>query len=270
LRKMKVNETDSEVFNSVLNHRKAGNATNHYLRRLQNYAYNMRWLFEPVIPSPQWPKVVRKTTFGISAEEHEQIIASEQNLEHRRYYQMLWETGGSQTDIANLSWDRVEDNKTITFYRAKLANRVEDDIPCGLSQLAIGSNIRAILNAGPQTGYFFPTLRQWSSGHRTTEFARRCRIAGVKNRQLKGYRYAWAERACAAGMPEREAMKHLGHKSPAVHRVYSKKANAITLPLEHYEALKKEKILAFTQVQGLGIGTSFEKAEGTQTVAIHR
>jgi hypothetical protein len=38
-------------------------------------------------------------------------------------------------------------------------------------------------------------------------------LAGLKNRQLKGYRFGWAERARAAGMPEREAMNHLGHKS---------------------------------------------------------
>ena len=33
---------------------------------------------------------------------------------------------------------------------------------------------------------------------------------------LHSYRYAWAERAQAAGMPEREAMAHLGHGSKAV------------------------------------------------------
>ncbi len=65
-------------------------------------------------------------------------------------------------------------------------------------------------------------------------------------------------------------MKHLGHKSPAIHRVYSEKANAITLPLEHYEALKREKILAFTQVQGSETGASFEKAETMQTVPARR
>jgi hypothetical protein len=268
LRGMKVNETDADAFHAVLDHKKAGNSTNHYLRRLQNYAWGMRWLFEPVIPTPLWPKITKKTTYAIAAEEHEKIIASEQNSEHRRYYQMLWETGGSQTDVANLSWDRVKEDKTISFYRAKLVGRIEDDVPCGLSQLAIGPNIRAILDAGPQTGYFFPALRQWSSGHRTTEFARRCRLAGVKNRQLKGYRYSWAERACAAGMPEREAMKHLGHKSPAVHRVYSEKANAVILPLEHYESLKKEKILAFTQTPGHG--ASMEKAATEQTLIAHR
>jgi hypothetical protein len=129
---MKVNDTDADAFHAVLEHKKAGNSTNHYLRRLQNYAWGMRWLFEPVIPTPMWPKITKKTTYAITSEEHGQIVASEQNLEHRRYYQMLWETGGSQTDIANLSWDRVNsETNTITFYRAKLSTRIEDNVQCG-------------------------------------------------------------------------------------------------------------------------------------------
>lgn len=88
LRKIKVNETDASSFFSVLNHKKAGNAANHFLRRLQNFAWGMRWLFEPVIPGPEWPKVKKKTTHAISATQHAKIIASEQNLEHRLYYEM--------------------------------------------------------------------------------------------------------------------------------------------------------------------------------------
>jgi integrase len=252
LKGIKVNETDAAMFLAVLEHKKAGNAANHYLRRLQNYAYAMRWLFEPIIPGPEWPKITKKTTYAISAEEHARIIASEQNVEHRLYYQMLWETGGSQSDIANLSWQRInEETNTIEFYRDKLNEREEDGEICGLSVLAIGPNIRAILNACPKEGYLFPSLRRWTAGHRTSEFARRCRIAGVKNRQMKGYRYAWAERACAAGMPERDAMNHLGHKSKAIHRAYAAKAKAVTLPLEHYEQVKAKKILAFQQEQAM-------------------
>ena len=250
LRNLKVNETDASAFHAVLEHKRAGNAANHYLRRLQNYAYAMRWLFEPIIPGPEWPRVTKKTTFAITAEEHARILVSEQNPEHRLYYRMLWETGGSQSDIAHLSGTRIDkENNTIVFYRDKLNEREEDGEICGLSVLAIGPNIRAILNACPKTGYFFPSLQKWTSGHRTTEFARRCRLAGVKNRQMKSYRYAWAERASAAGMPEREAMNHLGHKSKAIHRAYAAKAKAVTLPLEHYEQAKAEKILAFTQEQ---------------------
>ena len=250
LRKMKVNETDAAAFFSVLNHQKAGNAANHFLRRLQNFAWGMRWLFEPVIPGPEWPKVKKKTTHAISAAEHAKIIASEQNLEHRLYYEMLWETGGSQSDIANLTWDRIDkETNTIVFYRDKMNEREEDGEIMGLSVLAIGPRIQAILDQCPPSGSLFPTFHKWTSGHRTTEFARRCGIAGVKDRQLKGYRYAWAERARASGMPEREAMNHLGHKSRAIHRAYAANARSVTLPLEHYEQLKAQKILTFQQGQ---------------------
>jgi integrase len=225
LGRIKVNETDPTAFWAVLNHKKAGNSTNHYLRRAQNFAWGMRWLFEPVIPGPEWPKVKKKRTVAISAAEHAKILASEQNLEHRLYYDLLWETGGSQSDIATLTWERVDrEEKLIIFYRDKLDEREEDGELCGLSVLVIGPRLQAILSQCQQTGYLFPTLSKWNAGHRTTEFARRCRLAGLKNRQLKGYRFGWAERARAAGMPEREAMNHLGHKSKAVHRAYAARA----------------------------------------------
>jgi hypothetical protein len=64
-------------FFAVLNHKRAGNSTNHYLRRVQNFAFAMRWLFEPVIPNPEWPNIKKKQTMAISAEDHVKIIASE-------------------------------------------------------------------------------------------------------------------------------------------------------------------------------------------------
>ncbi len=70
LRTLRVNETDASVFFAVLNHKRAGNSTNHYLRRVQNFAFAMRWLFEPVIPGPEWPKIKKKQTMAISAQVH--------------------------------------------------------------------------------------------------------------------------------------------------------------------------------------------------------
>lgn len=248
LRKLVANESEYKDFRAVLNHPKAGNSTNHFLHRLQNYAVAMRWLFEPIIPTPLWPKVKKKKTLAITEDEQARIVASEQNVEHRLYYQMLWETGGSQMDIANLHRDAVR-NRTITFVRAKLDEREEDGEQCGVSKLVIGPRIRAILDQCPTEGFLFPSLRHWSSAHRTTEFARRCRLAGVKNRQLKSYRYAWAQRACEAGMPEREAMNHLGHKSRAVHWAYARDAKSVSLPLEHYEQMKDKKVIDFDSAQ---------------------
>ena len=63
---------------------------------------------------------------------------------------------------------------------------------------------------------------------------------------LHSYRYAWAQRARAAGMPEREAMNHLGHESRAIHAAYAGGATVATLPLEFYEAQKRENVVQFT------------------------
>lgn len=52
---------------------------------------------------------------------------------------------------------------------------------------------------------------------------------------LHSYRYAWAERAKTAGMPERYAQQALGHSSKAFARAYSKKAKVVVPSLEEYE-----------------------------------
>ncbi len=63
------------------------------------------------------------------------------------------------------------------------------------------------------------------AGDRATEFASRCRQLGIKGVTLHSYRYAWAERAKVAGMPERFVQEALVHNSKAVHRAYAKRAH---------------------------------------------
>lgn len=91
----------------------------------------------------------------------------------------------------------------------------------------------------------FPRLAPMHEKHRAKEFHRRIRGLGIKGISLHSYRYAWAERARIAGMPERFAQESLGHGSKAVHRAYSKKAQ-VTLPsLEEYErrAIREKTII---------------------------
>jgi integrase len=59
--------------------------------------------------------------------------------------------------------------------------------------------------------------------------------AGVQGVTLHCYRYAWAERAKVAGMPERFAQAALGHNSNAIHRAYAKHAQIIVPSLEDYK-----------------------------------
>jgi integrase len=71
-------------------------------------------------------------------------------------------------------------------------------------------------------------------------------MLGIEGRSLHSYRYAWAQRARVAGMPEREAMNHLGHESRAIHAAYAGGATVATLPLEFYEVQKQKNVVQFT------------------------
>jgi integrase len=107
----------------------------------------------------------------------------------------------------------------------------------------IGPNLEAVLAKLPNDGPLFPRLRQFGENIRASNFTKVCRRAGVVGVSLHCYRYSWSERAKRAGMPEREAMQQLGHNSRAVHRFYARKAGMITFPIEHYEAIRKGKII---------------------------
>jgi integrase len=245
LLKVKLIDTEADHLFAVLEHKKSGNAAHHYLRRIHNYAVHLGWLLSPVMADAAWPPVRKKHYEAISEEEHLRIVEKEQNPERRLYYEMLWETGGSQSDIANLDWKRVDkETNTIEFVRQKLEHRES----VGLSCLCIGTRLQAILAQLPQ-GYFFPKIRLELPKHRSAEFRRRCRTLKITGRVLHSYRYAWAQRARAAGMPEREAMNHLGHKSKAVHAAYGSRATITTLPLEYYEAQKTKKIIEFSEAR---------------------
>jgi integrase len=236
-------DTEAGHLFAVLEHRRAGNSTHHYLRRLHNYALHLGWLLAPVMADAAWPQIRKKKFTAISEEEHERIIAREGNQERKLYYQMLWETGGSQSDIASLSWDQINlQEGVILFCRRKLLGKEGGD-----SLLRIGPRISAILAQLPQKGDLFPTFKNEHAKHRSTEFWRRCKTLGIQGRNLHSYRYAWAQRARAAGMPEREAMNHLGHKSRAIHAAYASGAQVAVLPLEFYEAQNEQKVIQFTQ-----------------------
>ncbi|MEI6391035.1 MAG: hypothetical protein WCT12_08010, partial [Verrucomicrobiota bacterium] len=97
----------------------------------------------------------------------------------------------------------------------------------------------------------FPYLRSVRAGDRATEFKQRCIGLGIEGVSLHSYRYAWAERARKAGMPERFAQESLGHNSKAVHRAYARKAKVVIPALEAYEAHLENTIIPLaTAAQG--------------------
>lgn len=241
IRALIVTDTRADHFLEVLT--AGGNATNHYLRRLHNFALGMGYLLCPVLHAKVWPPVRGKKRRAITAAEHHLIVAAEaNNPERQAYYEMLWATGGGQTDIANLTDKNVEWKERILDYaRCKLLV----DAPHSL--MRFGDQMRALLARLPQRGPLFPRIRRTSSNDRAAEFARRCKLLGLRGVSLHSYRYAWVERAAAAGYPERFAQAALGHASKAVHRAYSRKGKVVAPPLESYEdALAgKDNIVSF-------------------------
>jgi integrase len=106
------------------------------------------------------------------------------------------------------------------------------------------------LRSRPSTGPLFPYLITVAEKDRATEFKQRCEGLGIKGVTLHCYRYGWAERAAAAGYPERHAQNNLGHGSKAVARAYAKKAKVKVPPLEDYEAAQQNdenKLLRFPE-----------------------
>ncbi len=250
LRKLSLMDTEALHFLTILEHRKTGNSTHHYLRRLHNYALHLGWLLTPVLSDAAWPETHKRKAIAITEEDHQRIIAKETNVERRLYYEMLWETGGAQSDIANLNWSQIDlKSETIRFTRQKLAEKVG-----GESLIRIGPKLKNLIAQLPKFGHLFPRISTEKACHRSSEFHRRCKTLGITGKSLHSYRYAWAQRARAVGMPEREAMNHLGHKSRAVHAAYAGGAQVAVLALEFYESNYHHKILQFT-TEPVKVGT---------------
>jgi integrase len=243
LRVVTLMDTEAGHLLGVLEHQRAGNSTNHYLRRLHNYALHLGWLLAPVMAEAAWPEIRRRKFTAITENEHRRIVEREPVLERKLYYEMLWETGGSQSDIAWLNWDQINlQTETIRFRRRKLAGKESG----GESLLRIGPCLKKLVAQLPQHGDLFPKMKREDSKNRSSEFGRRCKTLGIEGRSLHSYRYAWAQRARAAGMPEREAMNHLGHESRAIHAAYAGGAQVAVLPLEFYEAQQLKNVVQFT------------------------
>ena len=107
--------------------------------------------------------------------------------------------------------------------------------------LRFGEEVAAILRRLPQAGPLFPEWSRISSSDRAARFGRRCRRLGIRGVSLHSCRYAWAERACRAGYPERFAHEALGHKSQAVHRAWARNAQVVLPALEAFEEQAREQ-----------------------------
>ena len=187
----------------------------------------MNWLPVALVPRRQWPDVRYKEKRAITQIEHRAIVARENNLERRLFYELDWCLGASQSDLASLDASDIDwKNKVISYARKKTGE---------IAFLSFGPEAEAILGRLPATGPLFPYLRTVRPGDRATEFKQRCIGLGFTGVSLHSYRYAWAERARPLGYLERFAQDALGHNSKAVHRAYARKAKVIVPSLESFE-----------------------------------
>jgi integrase len=225
IRNRPIVETQAENFLAVL---KAGTiSTNVHLRKLHSFCVDMNWLLAPVMPKRQWPAIHFKEKRAITLEEHERILAKEQNPELHAFYELCWHLGGAQSDIATLAAENIDwQERVIAFRRKKTA---------ALSVLHFGGDVEAVLKRLPGAGLLFPRLAQVHEKHRAQEFRRRCRGLKIDGVTLHSYRYAWAQRAKVCGYPERFAQEALGHNSKAVHRACARGAQVKLPSLEDYE-----------------------------------
>jgi integrase len=225
LRNKRLLETTADDYFAVF---KAGKVSIiFFLKRLHNFALSVGWMALPIVAPNLWPKHEPKDKRGITHDEHESILVREKHAEWKLYFELLWETGAAQGDAANLRAEDIEwSSRTITYFRRKTGSR---------AQFSISKALEKVLQQLPTTGVLFPKLSQFSANERAIRFSYRCQRAKVSGVTLHSYRYAWAERAKVAGMPERFAQAALGHNSSAIHRAYAKKAQIIVPSLEEYE-----------------------------------
>ncbi len=221
-----------------------GNCVAHYLRRLHNLALGLSWLPWPILAKRAWPKIQSQSKRAVTAEEHAAVIASEKNRERRAYYELLYETGAAQTDAANLTAEDIDWQNSVLVYRRKKLGPFSEP-----ARLTIGTKLRSLLESLPHSGDLFPNIKGSSANHRSAEFRRRCRIAGVNEVSLHSYRYAWAQRAKACGYPQRFAQEALGHNSRAVHEAYAKGALVVLPALDEYEQVHAAKLIPLRVVR---------------------
>ncbi len=252
IRHLPLVQTGSDDFLKVL---AAGTvSTNVYLRRLQNLAVELRWIGQTILPRKLFPKPQFSKKRAITFEEHQRIIHREANPERRLYYNVIWHTGAAQSDIAHLQASCIDwDQRVLTYIRMKTGQ---------VAQVRIGDEFAVILRQLPTQGALFPHLITVKEKDRATEFAQRCKRLGIHGVTLHSYRYSWAQRAKAAGYPQRYAQHALGHACKAVTEAYAADAQFVLPSLEDYQREKDSRREAFGSKSKADIQQNFGLLRG--------
>jgi integrase len=226
LRNKRLVETTADDFFHALSI--GASSTLPFLQTLHNDALGMGWIPGPILAPRRWPKAKKKIKRAITEEEHHGLIAAISNSEWRLYLQLLWFTGASQTDGANLTDKNVDWNHRVLSYdRSKLEGR---SLPPAC--LVIGKGLEEVLQQLPKTGPLFPYISTMDDRIRACFIWKLCKRLKIEGISLHSYRYSWAERAKVAGIPQRWAQAALGHNSKAVHDAYARGAMVVCPPID--------------------------------------
>lgn len=105
----------------------------------------------------------------------------EVNPERRTFYQLCWQLGASQGDVANLQGEVLDwRNGTVSFLRKKTGVPVL--VHLGVEALNLFKN-------PPTEGMLFPHLSQVRANDRATKFRSHCRQLGIHGVTLYSYRF---------------------------------------------------------------------------------
>jgi len=142
IRKIRLVDTTDTHFVAVLEAGKA--STTNYLRRVHNLALKRGWLLQPILPASEWPVWESQAKRAVTSDEHQQILAGENDTERKNFYTMLWEIGSAQSDAADLSRENIDQkNNVLIYHRKKTGEKCQLSIGKSLAELLVNSGVVA-------------------------------------------------------------------------------------------------------------------------------
>jgi hypothetical protein len=180
-----------------------GNCVGYHLRRLHNLAADLGPIAWPALPKRAWPKIRRKSKRASAAKEHTAIIAAR--------------------GMPPVSPPRMSTCRSCSRLPAQEAGAIQRT-----GTPNHGEKLLVLLKSPPPPAIYSQNIKQSSANHRSAEFHRRCRVAGISWIGLYSYRHSWAQRAKSCGV----APEAIDRPNRAVDEVYAKGAVVICPALD--------------------------------------
>ena len=146
-----------------------------FLQTLHRDALLMNWIPAPILAPRLWPKKTKRERRAVTLAEHKALVAAVADSEWGPYLELLWFTGASQTDAANLSVEKNIDwtNRALSYRRRKLEGR-KLELPA--ASLGIGKGLEEVLRKLPKEGTLFPKISSMDDRSRACFFWKLCSI----------------------------------------------------------------------------------------------